>query len=58
MGMLCSRTGTRAKRDLIDGVGQLGHYLFGFATEIQELKAKIEQNRRYQETVKKLSDDY
>ncbi len=48
--MHASRTSTRAKRGLIDGVGQLGHYLFGLATEteIQELKAKIEENRHYQ----------
>ncbi|MCP3679260.1 MAG: hypothetical protein GY782_02940 [Gammaproteobacteria bacterium] len=58
--MHASRTGTRARRGLIDGVGQLGHYLFGLATEteIQELKAKIEENRRYEKTVRKWSKDY
>ncbi len=33
--MHASRTGTRARRGLIDGVGQLGHYLFGLATETE-----------------------
>ncbi len=57
--MHTSKTGTRARRGLIDGVGQLGHYLFGLAIEkeIQELKAKIEENRHYQKTVRKWSKD-
>ena len=50
----------RSKRGLIDGVGWLAHSLFGLATdeEVTELRTKIEDNRRWQQSLSTWAEDF
>ena len=50
----------RQKRGLIDGIGTVAHSLFGLATdsEVSDLREKIEENRRWQQTMSTWSDDF
>ena len=50
----------RQKRGLIDGIGIVAHSLFGLATdaEVSDLREKIEENRHWQQTMSKWSEDF
>ena len=50
----------RQKRGLIDGIGWVAHSLFGLATdsEVVQIKEKIEENRRWQQSMSTWSEDF
>lgn len=50
----------RQKRGLIDGIGLVANSLFGLATEdqVDDLREKIESNRKWQQKISRWSEDF
>ena len=58
--MQLQQSRSRQRRGLIDGLGKLAHLVFGLATddEVDDLRQKIEDNRKWQRDMSVWTKDY